>query len=60
METPTMLDHESDPNEERWVTLGMSAKARVLVVAYTYRGDAVRIISARQANPRERKEYSGQ
>lgn len=55
-----MLDHESDPNEERWVTLGMSAKARVLVVAYTYRGDAVRIISARQANPRERKEYSGQ
>lgn len=56
----TTVDHESNPNEERWVTIGMSAKARVLVVVYTDRGEAVRIISARKANPRERQEYSGQ
>jgi uncharacterized DUF497 family protein len=37
----------------------MSGKARVLVVVYTYRYEKIRIISARKANPRERKEYSG-
>jgi uncharacterized protein len=28
----TITDYESDPNEERFITIGMSAKARVLVV----------------------------
>lgn len=43
--------------EERFVTLGMDALARVLVVVYAWRGDCIRIISARKATPRERHEY---
>ncbi len=56
----TITDYESDPNEERFVSIGMSAAARVLVVVYTYRSEKVRIISAREAEPSERKEYSNQ
>jgi uncharacterized DUF497 family protein len=43
--------------EERFITLGMDALARVLVVVYTWRGDRIRIISARRATPRERHRY---
>lgn len=47
------------PLEIRYVTVGMDALARLLVVVYTWRGDAIRIISARQATPRERRQYEG-
>jgi uncharacterized DUF497 family protein len=54
----TRQDH--DHNEERWVTLGMDAKGRLLVVAYTYRDpNFVRIISARLASKNERSQYLG-
>jgi hypothetical protein len=43
--------------EERFVTLGMDALGRVLVVVYTWRGDDVRLISARRATARERRRY---
>jgi len=43
--------------EERWVTLGMDALARVLVVVYTWRRQTIRLISARPATPRERRDY---
>ncbi|HNY40950.1 MAG TPA: BrnT family toxin [Bryobacteraceae bacterium] len=43
--------------ERRWVTLGMDAVGQVLVVVYTWRGDRIRIISARRATPREQKQY---
>lgn len=56
----TITDNESDPVEERFVSIGLGAKGRVLVVAYTYRRDAIRIISARVAKPHERKEYEAQ
>jgi len=51
---------DSDPGEERFVSLGLDGLLRVLVVAYTYRGDNVRIISARLAEPRERESYEAQ
>jgi uncharacterized protein len=54
----TVTDYESDPTEERFVTIGMGAMARLLVVVYTYRGERVRLISARKANKYERKDYS--
>lgn len=44
-------------NEERWVTIGMDAVARVLTVVYTWRGDIIRIISARTATPNELSQY---
>jgi uncharacterized protein len=53
----TIADDEADPSEERFVGVGMGALGRVLVVAYTYRGDNIRIISARLAAARERAEY---
>ena len=54
----TMTDDESDPGEQRFVAIGMGAKARLLVVVYTWRGANVRIISARPAEAQEREEYS--
>lgn len=43
--------------EKRFVTIGMDALLRILVVVYTWQGDDVRIISARKASPAERKQY---
>jgi uncharacterized protein len=56
----TIADDESSPDESRWVTLGADALGRVLVVVYAYRGEDIRLISARCAEPHERKEYEGQ
>ena len=47
--------------EERWQTLGMIGGVMVLLVAHTFRdeggAEAIRIISARKATPRERRAY---
>ena len=48
---------DTQPDEERHITLGMDAQAQVLVVVYTWRGNRIRIISARQSTPSERKQY---
>jgi uncharacterized DUF497 family protein len=56
----TITDEESDPSEQRFVTLGMGATGRLLVVVYTHRGANIRIISARPAEPHEREQYGAQ
>jgi len=48
--------------EERWFTLGLDARGRLLAVAHTYQASdtnmaRVRIISAREATKRERRFY---
>jgi hypothetical protein len=48
----------SAETEERWITMGLDALGRLLVVVYTWRGDQVRIISARKANAAERAHYA--
>ncbi len=48
---------EDDPEEERYVTIGMDALGRVLVVVYATRAQRIRIISARRAAKHERTEY---
>jgi uncharacterized DUF497 family protein len=53
----TIPDEES--GEERFVTTGMDALGRVLVIVYTWRAERARIISARSATPRERRQYEG-
>lgn len=50
---------DEDPDEERFVTMGRDALGRVIVVVYTWRGDLIRIISARKATPQEREVYGG-
>jgi uncharacterized DUF497 family protein len=51
----TIPDGHTD--EDRFVTIGMDALGRVLVVVYTWRDRVVRLISARRATPRERRQY---
>lgn len=52
----------SDPDhsieECRWVITGTSDQGRLLVVAFTERGDKTRIISAREATRREVRDYA--
>ena len=51
----TIPDERFD--EERFVTIGLDGFGRVLVVVYTLRGKAIRIISARKASRQERQQY---
>lgn len=48
---------DSSHDEQRFVTLGMDALGRILVVVYTYHGDRIRLISARKATASEREQY---
>lgn len=48
-------DHSID--EARYLIFGVSKQGRHLVVAYTERGDRIRLISARQMTSRERRAY---
>ena len=50
-------DHSED--ESRLVTVGYSARGRLLVVCHVERGAATRLISARRATVRERKRHEG-
>ena len=50
---------DNNPDEERFATLGMDVFGRVLVVVYTWREDNIRLISARKATEKERKQYGG-
>jgi uncharacterized DUF497 family protein len=49
-------DEGQDKREQRFNALGM-VENRLLFVAYTMRGDTIRIISARRAEPFERRRY---
>ena len=62
-----MEDHLSltirDPgsaDEERWITLGMDGLGRLLVVVYTWRDERIRLILARHATRREKRQYEEQ
>jgi len=44
-------------NEDRFLAFGTSDQGRLLVVVFTERGDTIRIISAREMTPRERRDY---
>jgi uncharacterized protein len=48
---------DDSDGEERWVTIGIDAVGRVLVVVYAWRGDDICLISARAATQRETKQY---
>lgn len=51
------IEDKAAQSEERFVSVGADALNRVVVVVYTYRGDDIRLISARRATRRERKAY---
>ncbi len=47
-------------DEQRYVTIGMDAFGRILVVVYTWREENIRIISARNAVRYEVRQYEGE
>ena len=54
----TAITVEDDyPDEQRYVTIGLDALQRLLVVIYTWRGESIRLISARKATRQEYKQY---
>lgn len=53
-----IFDDEDQPAEEsREIIIGHSAQDRLLVICFSEREDAIRIISARKATTNERKDY---
>lgn len=46
--------------EQRFVSLGMGSKGRILVAVWTLRGERIRIISAWKANQAQRRCYEQQ
>lgn len=57
-----MPDPEHSETEERFIILGMSARANLLIVCHCYRKseDVIRLISARKADRDEQREYFGE
>ncbi|MGA2902261.1 MAG: BrnT family toxin [Candidatus Korobacteraceae bacterium] len=53
----TIADPDHSESEFRFLSMGCSALGRLLVVAYTEREARVRLISAREATPREWRKY---
>lgn len=53
-----VFDEEHSNDEERFLLLGQSIKERILLVVHCYKqGDIIRIISARKATKKEKKQY---
>ncbi len=52
----TIEDPQSE-GEQRFLSIGMDVLGRIIIVAYTYRGDDVRLISARKATKKELRVY---
>ena len=53
----SVRDPDHSQEEERYLIFGMSKGGKYLVVSYTERGGRIRLISARQMTPRERRAY---
>ena len=53
----TFLDEEHSIDEERYITIGLSKRQRLLLVAHTDRQGRIRIISARKVTKNEQRFY---
>ena len=53
----TIPDPDHSEDEDRYITVGESTQRRIVVVSAVDRNDIIRIISARIANRRERRQY---
>ena len=56
------FDDDHSTGEDRFLLLGMSSEANLLLVCHCERagGDTIRIISARRATKRESRHYTGE
>ncbi len=55
----TVPDPDHSIGEERFLLIGMGSRRRLLVVSHTEVDGRIRLISARPANRRERRDYEG-
>ncbi len=53
------IDDREDYGEDRFILIGM-ASGHLLVIVHTMRGETIRLISARGAEPNEQREYHEQ
>jgi uncharacterized DUF497 family protein len=53
----TILDPVHSEDEERWITMGLSNRQRLVVVVHTEEEETIRLISARAADRFERRKY---
>jgi len=58
----SMFDPDHTETEDRWITMGISEKGRLLIVNHTFREESreevtIRIISSRKATKKETKKY---
>lgn len=61
-EALSIFDPDHSENEDRWITMGISGKGRLLIVIHTFREESkenitIRIISSRKATKQESKTY---
>jgi len=56
----TVFDPDHSEQEDRYVTMGMTDRYRLVIVSHTDRGESVRIISARLPDPQETQEYENE
>jgi uncharacterized DUF497 family protein len=54
----TVFDPDHSDEEDRYLLLGVSSAARLLVIVHVDRGEAVRIVSARLATGLEQRSYA--
>jgi len=54
----TVVDEEHSDDEERYISIGISANGRLLMLAHTDRDGRIRIISARKATEKEENFYA--
>lgn len=58
----SIFDLDYSESEDRWITMGISEKGRLLIVIHTFREESedavtIRIISSRKATKQETKTY---
>jgi len=53
----TVSDPDHSKEEDRYITIGWSNRARLIMVSHTDRNNRIRIISARELTQTERKAY---
>ena len=53
----TFADMDNSDDEDRYISIGLSDRDRILVLIHTDRQGTIRIISCRKATTRERRYY---
>jgi uncharacterized DUF497 family protein len=51
------VEDDSAEGEQRLVSIGMNTFGHLMVVVYTHRGEDIRLISVRHAEPKEKRAY---